>query len=171
MWFRVKGVPAAVTIGPDALWSEIGELSAFSGAQLLFNLACEQEDGTEADLRRLQVASNFASYLTFTVVTNAAAANGSPDDFQGAGQTTIWDDLRGLDEIRSAVRRESPPASGVAIFASFAANCILQAGKEEQIVYATRTVNAQNPFREDTFNPQMKPWYWFGVKTITGCVR
>ncbi len=172
MWFRVKGVPAAVTIGQDALWSEIGELAAFSGAQLLFNLTCEQEAGTEADLVRLQVAANFASYLTFTVVTNAAAANGSPDDFEGAGQTTIWDDLRGADEIRAAVQRKPFPESGkAAIYASFAANCVVQADKEERIVYATRTVNTQNPFREDSFNPRMRPWYWFGARTITSCFR
>ncbi len=31
MWFRVKGVPAVVTIGSDARWNEIGELAAVRG--------------------------------------------------------------------------------------------------------------------------------------------
>ncbi len=170
MWFRVKGVPAVVTVGRDALWSEIGELAAFAGAQLLFNLSCEQESGPEADVRRLQIAVGFASYLGFTVFTNAAG--GSSSDFAGAGQTTIWDDLRGGDEMRAAVQRKPFPESGeVAIYASFAANCIVLAGKGDQTYYATRTVNAQNPFREDSFNPRMRPWYWFGARTITSCFR
>ena len=172
MWFRVKGVPAAVSIGRDALWSEIGELAAFSGAQLLFNLNCEEEAGSAADLLRLQVAANYASYLTLTVVTNAAGAKGG-GEFRGAGQTTIWDDLRGAEEIRAAVQRvpAQPDGNDVAIFASFAANCLVRADKSEQILYATRTVNPQNPFREDSFNPRMKPWYWFGARTITGCLQ
>ena len=31
MWFKVKGVPAIVTVGSDARWNEIGELAAVRG--------------------------------------------------------------------------------------------------------------------------------------------
>ncbi len=172
MWFRVKGVPAAVSVGRDALWSEIGELAAFSGAQLLFNLTCEEEAGSADDLRRLQIAATFASYLTLTVITSAAGPTDA-GNFAGAGQTTVWDDLRGAEEMRAAVQHlpGRPGNDQLAIFASFAANCVARAGKGEEILYTTRTVNAQNPFREDSHNPRMRPWYWFGAQTITGCLQ
>ncbi len=41
MWFRVKGVPAVVTIGRDGLWTELAELAAVAGAQVHIHLAAE----------------------------------------------------------------------------------------------------------------------------------
>lgn len=38
MWFRVKGVPAVVTMGRDGLWSELSELAAVAGAQIHVHL-------------------------------------------------------------------------------------------------------------------------------------
>ena len=43
MWFKVKGVPAVVTIGSDARWNEIAELAAVRGAQLLLNLSYDED--------------------------------------------------------------------------------------------------------------------------------
>lgn len=160
MWFRVKGVPAVVTVGRDALWNEISEMAAFAGAQLLFNIANDAEAGRQAGLRRMQVAAVFASFLTFSAVVNAA----------GAGGTTIWDDLRGIEERRAVVKHTPLPDSDETVFvAAFAANCVVKADGRERIVYATRKVNRRNPFRYDTFNKRMKPWYTLGAHTITGC--
>ena len=65
MWFRVKGVPAVVTIGRDALWTELAELAAVAGAQIHVHLDHDPATSPEADLRRLQVWSNLASFQTF----------------------------------------------------------------------------------------------------------
>ena len=48
MWFRVKGVPAVVTIGRDGLWSEIAELAAVAGAQVHIHLAAEATERAPA---------------------------------------------------------------------------------------------------------------------------
>lgn len=66
MWFRVKGVPAVVTIGRDALWSELAELAAVAGAQIHVHLDHDASSSPDASLRRLQVWSNMASFQTFT---------------------------------------------------------------------------------------------------------
>jgi len=156
MWFRVKGVPAAVILGNDALWNEIAEMAAFAGAQLLFNLS-----GGDVTTEDQAVQATFASFRTLTTFVRPA----------GSGRSSIWDDLQADEEIRAAVshaqlsaRDESP-----AVYASFAANCVVKAGPGEEIIYATRKVNRHNPFREDSKNPRMKPWYSFGAHTITGC--
>jgi hypothetical protein len=127
---------------------------------LLFNIANDAETGREADLRRMQVAAAFASFHTFSAVVNAA----------GAGGTTIWDDLHGIEERRAVVKHTAVPDPGKTVFvANFAANCVVKAGKKERIVYATRKVNQRNPVRYDNFNTRMRPWYWLGARTITGC--
>jgi predicted amidohydrolase len=158
MWFRVKGVPAVVTVGRDVLWNEISEMAAFAGAQLLFNIGNDAEAGSEADLRRMQVAAVFASFCTFSAFVNTA------------GGTSIWNDLHGIEEVRAVVKHTPVPDSGETVFvASFAANCVVKAGRGERIVYATRKVNQRNTVRSDTFNTRMKPWYSLGAHTITGC--
>jgi len=107
------------------------------------------------------VQAAFASFRTLTTFVMPA----------GAGPSSIWDDLQADEEIRAAVNHAQVSAKDgtPAIYASFAANCIVKAGPGEEIIYATRKVNHQNPFREDTKNPQMRPWYSFGAETITGC--
>ncbi len=156
MWFQVKGVPALLTIGKQALWNEISEMAAFAGAQLLFNLS----DGTGA-AEDLPVQATFASYRTVTAFVSPA----------GSGPSSIWDDLQADAEIRAAVSHTQVSANDrtPAIYASFAANCVAKAGSGEEIIYATRKVNRQNPFAPDAKNPQMKAWYAFGAETIAGC--
>jgi predicted amidohydrolase len=44
MWFHVKGVPAFVTIGRDALWTELSELAAVAGAQVHIHLDYDVDD-------------------------------------------------------------------------------------------------------------------------------
>ncbi len=156
MWFKVKGVPALVTIGNEVLWNEISETAAFAGAQLLFNLSSGKVSSDD-----FAVQAAFASFRTLTTFVMPA----------GAGPSSIWDDLQADEEIRAAVNHAQVSAKDgtPAIYASFAANCIVKAGPGEEIIYATRKVNHQNPFREDTKNPQMRPWYSFGAETITGC--
>ncbi len=171
MWFKVNGVPAVVTVGKDKLWSEISEMSAYAGVQLLFNLSYDGEAGVDEDLRQLQVASNFASFFTFSAVANAASSAGLTNpSTSGSGGSTLWDDLTGYQEMQSAVKHTSwPQAASYQIYSSFSANCMVRAGKGDEILYATRKVNQSNPFKEDSKNTRMRPWYWYGAQTVTSC--
>src|SRR5262249_5661857 len=66
LWFSIKGVPCVVTIGHDALWSEIAEMAAWRGAQIHLHLAYDRDTSPEANLRRQQLWANLASFRTFT---------------------------------------------------------------------------------------------------------
>lgn len=169
MWFRVKGVPAVVTIGKDALWNEIAELAAHAGAQIHVTIHHDLGRGKAADLRRMQIWAAMASYKTFTPAVNAAYPAGleHPSAPAGGG-SAIWDDLSGQREVRKALDTGQPnPDPSVKIFSPWSANCVVQAGEGEQIIYATRRVNARNPYRQPNFNPQMRPWYDFGGQLIS----
>ncbi len=157
MWFRVKGVPAVVTIGRDALWTELAELAAVAGAQIHVHLDHDPASSPEAALRRLQVWSNLASFHTFTATANVLGS-------------AIWDDLSGLDERRAEVRGMPRPATGmVEVYSPFSANLVVHAGAGPQLITATRRVgpaNLYHPHRTSTFNPQMDAWYRLGATVI-----
>jgi hypothetical protein len=55
----------------------------------------------------------------------------------------------------------------VKVFSPWSANCVIKAGHGDQITYATRRVNARNPYRQPTFSPQMKRWYNLGADLIS----
>jgi hypothetical protein len=156
MWFRVKGVPAFVTIGRDALWTELSELAAVAGAQVHVHLDHEADDDPAARQRRLQAWATCASFLTFTATVTVSEA-------------MLWDDLRGRDETRHAVRGTPKPDLGVVeVDSPFSANLIARAARDELVV-ATRRVPASNPHhpnRTANFNPQMKHWYELGAQLI-----
>jgi len=156
MWFSVKGVPAIVTIGRDALWTEISELAAVSGAQLhvhLENVPCQSE---ESDLKRLQVWATMATFRTFTAVANVCGSS-------------IWEDMHPREEVRAVLDGKPLPDTGkVEIFSPWSANLIVQA-RDNSLIKATRKVSAVNPFHPGStanFNPQMESWYHFGAKAI-----
>ena len=154
MWFRVKGVPAFVTIGRDALWTELSELGAVIGAQLHVHLDDEGDRSAEATLRRRQVWSNMASYLMFTGVANTV-------------DSTIWDDLTGMLESRHIVRGTPKPEFGpVEVDSAFSANLVVSATPDRPLIVATRRVAKINPHfqrRPASLNPQMEPWYRIGA--------
>jgi predicted amidohydrolase len=157
MWFRVKGIPAIVTVGRDALWTELAELSAVAGAQIHVHLDHDPDNTPDADLRRLQVWANLASYLTFSATVNVIGS-------------TIWDDLHGQDEAQAEVRGLVRPDTGsVQVYSPFSANIVLRATNGPQIIFATRTIPKVNPYhprRTTNFNPQMDGWYRIGADSI-----
>jgi len=157
MWFRVKGVPAVVTVGEDALWTELAELAAVAGGQVHIHLDHDPANDPDAALRRLQVWSNLASFQTFTLTANVVGS-------------AIWDDLRDLEERRAEVRGLPQPNTGAAeVYSPFSANLVVRAGSTQQLITATRHVGPQNryhPARTSNFNPQMDPWYRLGAAII-----
>ncbi len=157
MWFRVKGVPAVVTIGRDALWTELAELAAVAGAQIHVHLEHDPASDRPAALRRLQVWSNMASFHTFSATVNVVGS-------------ALWDDLRDADERRAEVRGLSRPDTGrVEVYSPFSANLVVRAGSAPQLLVATRRVGAQNryhPSRTANLNPQMEAWYRVGAAIV-----
>jgi predicted amidohydrolase len=156
MWFSVKGVPAVVTIGEDALWTELAELAAVAGARLHVHLDDDADSRPEADLRRLQVWSNLASFHTFSATVNTV----------GSG---IWDDLRDAEERRAAVRDLPRPQTGAAlVYSPFSANLVVRAGTGPELLVATRSVGGVNPHypTRTRFNPQMDAWYRIGAAIV-----
>ncbi|NWF86182.1 MAG: carbon-nitrogen hydrolase family protein [Bryobacteraceae bacterium] len=157
MWFRVKGVPAVVTIGEDTLWTELAELAAVAGAQIHVHLDRDPANDPEAALRRLQVWSNLASFQTFTATANVVGS-------------AIWDDLRDAEERRAEVQGLPRPNTGaVEVYSPFSANLVVRAGPNAPFITATRHVGARNryhPARTSNFNPQMDAWYRFGAAIV-----
>ncbi len=156
MWFRVKGVPAVVTVGRDALWTELSELAAVAGAQIHVHLDHEADDSPAGRQRRLQTWANCASFLTFSATLNQREA-------------MLWDDVRSREETRAAVKGTPLPDPGkIEVYSPFSANLVARASSGELVV-ATRRVAAANPhhpYRTSNFNPQMKPWYELGAQLI-----
>ena len=162
MWFRVKGVPAVVTIGRDALWTELAELAAVAGAQLHVHVDHDPDASPAATLRRQQIWSNLASYLTFTATANVVGS-------------AIWDDLTGMLESRHIVRGTPKPDYGpVEVDSPFSANLVATTTGERPMIVATRHVAKINPHfqrRPASLNPQMEPWYRIGAALIAPGAR
>jgi predicted amidohydrolase len=158
LWFQVKGVPAVVTVGRDALWSEIAELAAVRGAQVHVHLAYDRDVSKGATLFRKQVWANLASFRTFTATVNAAAPDGlAAPSAPANGGSALWDDFG----------RGSTGKAGN--YAPYSAVRVAEAGAGSELLTATRTVPETNPHLgrvTGTSNPQMRAWYLAGAAAI-----
>lgn len=146
MWFDVQGVPVAILLGmQEILWSELAEMAALRGAQVIVHVC---QDGGDPLFRR-QLWANIASFDTVTVTVNAASnpANGG---------SAIWEDYRR--------HKKKEPYSR----APYAAVRIAEAYKGEEILYATQTIRAQNPHmkRVVEHDPDRQGWYEMGGRLI-----
>jgi hypothetical protein len=154
--FRVKGVPAIVTIGRDGLWTELSELAAVAGARIHVHLDHDRADDADARLRRLQVWANLASYLTFSATVNVSEA-------------MIWDDLSGMEERRGG--GEARLIRGEAdVFSPFSANLVARTSTNTPLIVATRIVSGPNPHFARLVaskNPKMAPWFRLGASLLT----
>jgi predicted amidohydrolase len=163
VWFRVKGVPAVVTIGSDARWNEIGELAAVRGAQLLFNLSYDGNTSDDATLQRTQFWVQLASFCTFSATVNAADPRGlARPSVIANGGSCLWEDFNG---------HRKQPAGNVEVFSQYSACRVVSAGRQEKIVYAKRTMPKQNPyFRRLVAGryPHLEPWYHLGARIVGG---
>ncbi len=157
MWVRVKGVPAFVTVGRDALWNEVAELAAFAGARLHLHLTNERAPNRAAQLRRRQVGAALSSFFTLTVMAAPASS-------------AIWEDLAGAEETRAAVRGEPRPDTGAArIDSPFSANLAAEAGAGAELLVVRRTIPGPNPYaqrRAGRVQPAMESWYRSGARLL-----
>ena len=160
MWFSVRGVPAVVTIGREALWNEIAELAAVAGARVYVGLSREPVRGGAEALRRRQIGAVLSSFMMFTVMANAG------------GYSAVWDDLNAREETRAEVRDLPRPSPGaVRVFSAFSANLVVEAAAAPTLIWATRRVSGGNPHypqRTGNYHPAMAPWYEFGARILTG---
>ncbi|MCI0628855.1 MAG: carbon-nitrogen hydrolase family protein [Acidobacteria bacterium] len=160
MWFRIKGVPSIVSIGEDAVWSELAELAAVAGAQMHFHISYDQDISEEGKLRRTQLWANLASYRTLTLTVNAAApAKLNHPSAKANGESAIWGDV--------VVQREKT-RSDIDLFSPFSADRLIKAGFDEEIIYATERVSKENPHVQllRSKNPQMANWYTLGARIM-----
>ncbi|MGH2353563.1 MAG: carbon-nitrogen hydrolase family protein [Chloroflexota bacterium] len=161
MWFAIKGVPTVMTVGRDALWSELAELAAVRGAQVHLHLAYDRDTTPGASRRRRQLWANLASFRTLTVTVNAADARDLPEPSAPAqGGSVIWEDFR----------REPHATARRAGHGPWSAYRLEEAAEGEELLSATQTVLATNAHFKETVerhNPQMRPWYALGARVIS----
>lgn len=166
MWFKVKGVPAVMTVGTDARWNEIGELAALRGAQLLLNLAYDADVSAEATLRRTQFWVQLASFHTFTATVNAAHPQGiARPSATASGGSCLWEDFGGHKKSREKV------ADAVEVYSQYSASRIACAGREQTILCAKRAMPGQNMYLRQFVGsryPSLMPWYHQGARVIGG---
>lgn len=158
MWFWLRGVPCVVSVGRrEALWNEIAELAAAGGAQVHLHLGYDTDVTSQGALLCRQLWVTLASYRTLTLTVNACSADDlARPSAPAIGGSTIWDDYR--------ERRGEGPYPYCAV-------PIAEAGSGQELIYAMRTVRAENPhYRRmaDQLNPQMRDWYSTGVQVIRG---
>jgi len=163
MWFKVKGVPAIVTVGSDARWNEIGELAAVRGAQLLFNLSYDQNVSELATLQRRQFCVQLASFGTFNATVNAADPRSLTQPSALAnGDSAIWEDFDG---------HKKKPSLPVEVFSQYSASMVVSAGHNEKIIYAQRHIPKRNVHFQRLLArryPHLDPWYYLGAQIISG---
>jgi predicted amidohydrolase len=161
MWFKVKGVPAIVTVGSDARWNEIGELAAVRGAQLLFNLCYDGNLSDVATLQRTQFWAQLASFCTFSATVNAADPHGlARPSVPANGGSALWEDFDG---------HRKKPAGNVEVFSQYSACRVTSAGSHEEVIYAERTMPKQNAYFARLIArryPHLEPWYHLGARII-----
>jgi predicted amidohydrolase len=163
MWFKVKEVPAIVTIGSDARWNEMGELAAVRGAQLLFNLSYDEDVSEAATLRRTQFWVQLASFCTFSATVNAA----DPQDVArpsgpANGGSCLWEDFHG---------HRKKPVGPVEVFSQYSACRVVSAGRQEKLICATRTIPRVNSYYARLVSgryPHLEPWYHLGARIVGG---
>lgn len=150
LWFELRGARGVVTLGADALWSELAELAALAGAGLHVHLA---NAGAEGSASRRQLWANLASYYTFTATVNAAAP--------ASGGSTLWHDFRPTTNHRREI-------DGRVLFS---AHRLATAGSDAALLVARQTLPRENlAHRAMTAitAPVMRPWYDAGARAIVG---
>ncbi len=148
MWFDLYGVPVAILLGmKEVLWSEMAEMAALRGAQVIMHLC---HDGGDPLFRR-QLWANIASFGTLTVTVNAASTPAN-------GGSAIWEDYR---RHKKKAPYSRAPYSAVRVAEAYAG---------EELLYTTQTMRAKNPHMQRVVerDPDRQGWYEGGGMLIGG---
>ncbi len=185
MWFQIKDSWSVVTIGRDALWSELAELAAWRGAVLQFHLAYAAGDlpvggerrGLRMDADRMDVDGEgwsrqtpvtpgmarrqlwtvFAGCNMLSVTVNAARPVSLLEPGLSAeGGSAIWQDFG-----HGSFREEGG-------FAPHSAVRIAEAGSGEEIIYGDWNLPTANKQVSWILNsiPRWQDWFAAGAQAI-----
>jgi predicted amidohydrolase len=136
MWFRLKGVPAIVTIGDDSKWVEIGDLAANRGMYLHFHISYEADSSAEGTILRKQKNLLMLMYAKYGALVNAADASKLQNPSSPAG---------GISMIVSREGGHNKPApSGLEYYLPYQTSIVKSAGLGETMLFATRKTLAGN---------------------------
>ena len=151
MWFELQGARGVVTLGADALWSELAELAGMAGAGLHLHFANDADTSPEAGLWRLQLWANLASFYTFTATVNAAAP--------AAGGSVLWHDFRPTTSHRREIDDR----------VMFSAHRLAAAGRDKAMLVARERLPPENLIHRAmtaVTAPAMRAWYDAGARAI-----
>ncbi|MBN1673700.1 MAG: carbon-nitrogen hydrolase family protein [Kiritimatiellae bacterium] len=158
MWFHVKGVHAVVTIGDDVLWTELGELAAWRGAQLQFHVGYAPDTSRDGTLVRKMQCIQMVSFGTYSAVVNAADPSGLSNPSGPAnGGSMICEHYAG--------GHHKPDPGDVELYLPYHANVILSAGSGDQLIAATRKTRSRNTYLKRR-RPAWRDWFVTGMRAI-----
>ncbi|MGQ9574384.1 MAG: carbon-nitrogen hydrolase family protein [Thermoguttaceae bacterium] len=151
MWFQVNGVWAHLTIGDDALWTEMAELAALRGARLHCHLTTRHNMTPAEALLHDQIMANLASFRTLTVVGSplrSGAESGHARFVRSAAG--VWDDLEAGNWCAVKIQNGKP---------------------WEKVFCAPRIVpGSTNPLRHSGYwlrtTPRYRPWMLAGMAAM-----
>ena len=136
MWFRMKGVPAIVTIGDDSKWVEIGDLAANRGMYLHFHISYEADSSAEGTILRKQKNLLMLMYAKYGALVNAADASQLQNPSSPAGGTSMIVSREG--------GHNKPAPSGLEYYLPYQTSIVKSAGLGETMLLATRKTLARN---------------------------
>jgi len=136
MWFRLKGVPAIVTIGDDSKWVEIADLAANRGMYLHFHISYEADSSADDTILRKQKNLLMLMYAKYGAVVNAADTSRLSKPSSSAG---------GISMIVSREGGHNRPSPGdLEYYLPYQTSVAKSAGSAESIIYATRKTISRN---------------------------
>jgi predicted amidohydrolase len=151
MWWSLKGVPAVVSIGAEALWSEIAELAAVRGALIHLHVCNATQTSAAATLLRRQRWACLASFRTLTATVNAASPT--------SGGSVIWEDFH---RAHSGVEGGWAPHSAVRLAEAGAGEALLFASQRVPVANVQLAVVAARRARGT------RSWWETGARAIAG---
>ncbi|MCS7239555.1 MAG: hypothetical protein NZ899_15010 [Thermoguttaceae bacterium] len=145
--FRLNNVRGLILLEDDIRWTEVIEVAAVAGVQILIHVDHRQSTDTDR-LQYLQERSVAASFGMFSAMANVVGS-------------TLWEDLDPRPERRAIIdRRPWPDRPDVDIYSPFGANLIREAGAEEKLISAKRRIPGINQYFSDRIArfPDVAAW-------------
>ena len=136
MWFKLKGVPAIVTIGDDAKWVEMADLAANRGMYLHFHISYEADSSADGTILRKQKNLLMLMYAKYGAVVNAANTSQLPNPSSSASGVSMIVSREG--------GHNRPCPGGLEYYLPYQTSIVKSAGLGETVVYATRKTAARN---------------------------
>lgn len=155
MLFSLKGIPALLLVEDDILWTELIELAAVRGVQILLHLERTQETNPDLRQRQLQIWATAASFGMFSAMADV-------------NQASLWEDLNPRPERRAVIEDRAPPVSfPLEMYSPFSAN-LIQCTNQKDVIVAKRKVPSGYSYFQDRVAryPMLKAWLQSGSQQV-----